>query len=254
LGANVREINKSTKLAGARADCAACLHGTFVAGVLCAKRGSCAPAICPDCTLLIRQVFTDRHLREGRPPSTTPQVLAAAILECIEAGVRVLNLSLALGEASSRSERELEAALDHAAERSVVVVAAAGNQGTVGSSAITRHPWVIPVTSYDLRGIPLGHSNLGGSIGRQGLGAPGSNVTSLGVDGRPLTLTGTSVAAPFVTGAIALLCSEFPAATGGEIRHAVAKASAGRRKSIVPPLLNAWEAYRWMRSELHHGG
>ena len=29
----------------------ACQHGTFVAGVLVAKRGSRAPAICPDCTL-----------------------------------------------------------------------------------------------------------------------------------------------------------------------------------------------------------
>ena len=29
----------------------ACAHGTFVAGILCAKRNSAAPAICPDCTL-----------------------------------------------------------------------------------------------------------------------------------------------------------------------------------------------------------
>jgi hypothetical protein len=41
-------------------------------------------------------------------------------------------------------------------------------------------------------------SNLGGSIGRRGLGAPGDGVTSLGTGGEPLTLGGTSVAAPFV--------------------------------------------------------
>jgi len=42
-------------------------------------------------------------------------------------------------------------------------------------------------------------------------------VTSLGSEGRPLTLGGTSVATPFVTGAIALLWSEFPAASAAQI-------------------------------------
>jgi subtilisin family serine protease len=63
-------------------------------------------------------------------------------------------------------------------------------------------------------------SNLGHSIGMRGLGAPGDAVTSLSTAGPPLTLGGTSVAAPFVTGAIALLWSKFSAATAAEIRHA----------------------------------
>ena len=90
------------------------------------------------------------------------------------------------------------------------MVAAAGNQGTVGSSAITRHPWVIAVIGCDLEGRPTTESNLGSSIGRGGLAAPGQNITSLGTNGKPQTSGGTSVAAPFVTGAIALLWSEFP--------------------------------------------
>ena len=249
LAPNIRAVNESIKNACTGTSSIACLHGTFVAGVLFAKRGTSAPAICPNCTLLVRQVFVERDPRNLHAPSSTPQELAAAISECIEAGARVINLSLALKEAPSKSERELEAALDRAAERNVVVVAAAGNEGTVGSSAITRHPWVIPVVSYDLQGIPLRHSNLGSSIGRRGLGAPGARVTSLGVEGEPMTLTGTSVAAPFVTGAIALLWSEFPAATGARIKYSITQASAARRKSIVPPLLDAWAAYRLMRAD-----
>ena len=97
----------------------------------------------------------------------------------------------------------------------MIVVAAAGNQGALGSSAITRHPWVIPVVACDDRGRPTNESNLGGSIGRRGLSALGAGVTSLAAEGEPLTLGGTSVAAPFVTGAIALLWSDFP---GGERR------------------------------------
>ena len=95
----------------------------------------------------------------------------------------------------------------------------------------------------------MGHSNFGVSIGRRGLGAPGANVTSLGADGEYLTLTGTSVAAPFVTGAIALLWSEFPAATSAQIKFSVTQAYAAKRTSIVPPLLNAWEAYRFMSEQ-----
>lgn len=50
----------------AAADSKACRHGTFVAGVLSAKRGSPAPAICPDCTLILRPVF--REISAGVEP------------------------------------------------------------------------------------------------------------------------------------------------------------------------------------------
>ena len=83
-------------------------------------------------------------------------------------------------------------------------------------------------------------------MGRRGLQAPGDSVTSLGADGKPLTSGGTSVAAAFVTGAIALLWSLFPAATAGEVKRAATSAAAQRRTSVVPPLLDAWAAYHTM--------
>jgi len=45
-------------------------------------------------------------------PSATPQELAAAIIECIDAGARVINLSLALAQPSTKWERALEEALN----------------------------------------------------------------------------------------------------------------------------------------------
>jgi len=177
-------------------------------------------------------------------PSATPQELAAAIIECIDAGARVINLSLALAHPSTKGEQALEEALNQAVRRGVIVVAAAGNQGTLGSSAITRHPWVIPVVACDVRGRPMNDSNLGSSIGRQGLTAPGDAITSLSAEGQPLMLGGTSVAVPFVTGAIALLWSEFPAATAAQIKLAISQPSAPRRTSVVPPLLDAATAYQ----------
>jgi subtilisin family serine protease len=177
-------------------------------------------------------------------PSATPKELATAIIECIEAGARVINLSLALAQPSTKGEQALEESLNQAIRRSVIVVAAAGNQGTLGSSAITRHPWVIPVVACDLRGRPMNESNLGSSIGRRGLSAPGESITSLNAEGQPLTLGGTSVAVPFVTGTIALLWSEFPAARAAQIKLAISQASTLRRASVVPPLLDAAMAYQ----------
>src|SRR5262249_55776385 len=138
---------------------------------------------------------------------------------------------------------------DYAARRGAIVVAAAGNQGMLGSSAITRHPGVIPVAAFDPRGRPLGSTNLGSSLGRRGLGAPGQEVTSLGTDGKPYTIAGASAAALFVTGAIALLWSKFLSATAAEVRIAVTQASSpGRRTTVVPPLLDAWAAYHRMKT------
>src|SRR6202008_3365363 len=97
------------------------------------------------------------------------QELALAIVETINAGARILNLSAALVQPSTKSERELQSALDHAAQRAVIVVAAAGKRGVVGSSLITRHPWVIPVSGCDRQGRPLNQSNLGNSIGSRGI-------------------------------------------------------------------------------------
>ena len=222
----------------------ACLHGTFVAGILSGRRGSPAPAICPECTLLIRPIFAESGAASGAVPTATAGDLAAAILDCIEAGASVLNLSLGLSPCAAASERELEEALNHAARRGVLVVAAAGNQGTLGSTAVTRHPWVIPVAGCDRGGRPMRDSNFGNSIGRRGVMAPGDGVTSLGGDGKAVTLGGTSAAAPFVTGTAALLLSVFPKATAPDIKLAITRPAPARRSSVVPPLLNAWGAYQ----------
>ena len=226
-----------------RATSAACMHGTFVAGILGAKRGSAAPAICPGCTLIIRPIFAETASANGRMPSATPDELASAIIDSINAGANVINLSAALVNVSAKGERRLEEVLDYSAKRGVLVVAAAGNQRAVGSSAITRHPWVIPVIASDLHGRPINYSNLGNSIGRRGLSAPGEGITSLAVNGQPAIFGGTSAAAPFVTGAIALLLSVFPNAKAASVKLALTTTAGTRRTSVVPPLLNAWAAY-----------
>jgi subtilisin family serine protease len=220
----------------------ACLHGTFIAVMLSAKRGGDSAGICQQCTLLVRPIFDESGSEDKGPPTANPDELAAAILDCIEAGARVINLSLAVVHPSKKSERLLQTALDYAMHRGVVVVAAAGNQSAVGSTIITRHPWVIPVMACDLQGRPASYSNFGRSIGTRGLAAPGQCIASADTSG-PSDFFGTSIAAPYITGAIALLWSMYPGANSQEVKDSVTQPTA-RRTSVVPPLLNAWKAYQ----------
>src|SRR3972149_2862954 len=69
---HIREIPGNGSGACTQANSMACLHGAFIAGVLSAKRNSSAPAICPDCTLLIRPVFTETTVENTQIPSATP--------------------------------------------------------------------------------------------------------------------------------------------------------------------------------------
>lgn len=246
---HIREIPGTNRAMCAQANSTACIHGTFIVGILLGKRNSPAPAICPNCTLLIRPIFAETTSGREHMPSATPFELAAAMIECINAGAQVINLSLALAHSSTKGEQALEESLNQAVRRGVIIIAAAGNQGTVGGSNITRHPWVIPVVSCDLSGRPMNESNLGSSIGRRGLSAPGDSITSLGSEGQPLTLGGTSVAVPFVTGAAALLWSEFPRATAAQIRLAITYSTTVRKASVVPPLLDATAAYQILLTE-----
>jgi subtilisin family serine protease len=234
-------------LGGVRGACrdiasASCRHGTFVAGILAARRGAPAPAIAPDCNLLLRPVFSEAGAVDEQP-SATPGELAEAIVDCVDAGARILNLSAALAGRSFGADRELGEALAYTARREVLVVAAAGNQGAVAGSAIIRHPWVIPVVAYARTGRPLAQSNLGRSIGSRGLGAPGEGVVSHAPEGEPAVSAGTSIAAPFVTGAAALLWSAFPGAAAVEVKRALLSSPVGRRTTVVPPLLDAWGGY-----------
>lgn len=240
---HVRELPGGLGGTCTRADTAACSHGTFVAAILFGRRGSAAPGICPGCTLLLRPIFAEGANHQLKMPTATPAELADAIVDTVDAGAHVINLSSALIRSTPRGEARLNGALDYAAHRGGLIVAAAGNQGMVGSSVITRHPWVIPVVACDAKGWPVGESNLGSSIGRRGLSAPGEDIDSFGPDGKPRRSGGTSAAAPFVTGAIALLWSEFPEATASEVRLAL---TGPARNAIVPPLMDAWLAYQVM--------
>lgn len=239
----IRAAGEAGNATCAAANSVACAHGTFVAGVLHARRDSAHPGICPGCTLLVRPIFSAGASDKGHDlPSATPDRLALAICDVINAGARIINLSVGLSEPGLGTERALEEALTEGARRGVIIAAAAGNQGVLGGSTIIRHPWVIPVVACNRAGRVLAPSNLGASIGRRGITAPGDEITSLAATGGHGRFSGSSAAVPFVSGTVALLWSLFPCASPAELRFAIAGSSA-RRRSVAPPLLDAGAAY-----------
>jgi subtilisin family serine protease len=217
----------------------ACRHGTLVAGLLAASRDCTSPGICPGCPILLWPIF----VADEDGPAARPQELAVAILQAIAAGARVINLSLALLDSTTAGATAVHDALDVAMQQGALVAAAAGNQGVVGSTPITRHPWVIPTVACDGAGRPLAMTNLSASAGRNGLLAPGQSIVGVKAGGGFERADGTSVAVPFVTGALALLASLCPWANAAALRHAVTAPGIPRR-SIVPPLLDATAAWR----------
>lgn len=241
----IKTVKDSQLVACKTADSIACQHGTFVAGILCAKRGLSAPAICPNCKVILYPIFSEEHLNakgaSAAIPRTTPEELSKSIIQTIDAGAKIINLSLGLTSSSLTRYQELGDAYDYALKKGVIVVTAAGNQGSFGQIAMYDHRWVIPVAACDTQGRIDPMSNFGHTISKSGLMAPGVNIKSTSPDGKYTQMSGTSVAAPFVTGTIGLLWSIFPQAPAHEIINSLISNKV-RNRSIIPQLLNAKEA------------
>jgi subtilisin family serine protease len=216
-------------------------HGTFIAGILSARADSPAPGICPDCTLIVRPLSA-LSAEENGIISLSQDELATAIVDCIHSGAQIINLSLSVSPAIGRHAPLLADALRLAAARGVLVIAASGNGSRLHNSELTEHPWVIPVVSLAADGRYSGFSTTSPSIGARGVGAPGEGIYGLSEQDGHVTLSGTSAAAAFVTGAAALLRASFMKASPQMLRAAIV-ATRRQRRTLYPPPLNAWDAY-----------
>jgi len=133
--------------------------------------------------------------------SGTDVAAAEAIDYAVQNGAKVINCSFT----GINTEPVFAQAIDYADSKGVIIVAAAGNScmdlanPLVGFQA---YPNVITVASIDSDGDLSGWSNYG--AGSVQLAAPGSNILSTlyGGDGYD---SGASMAAPFVTGTVALV-------------------------------------------------
>ena len=185
-------------------------HGTALAGIIAADgrvRG-----IAPGVQLLSVQAFTPDPAAVGSGTSSSDKI-ARAIDVAVDQGARVLNLSFAgprdpiVGRMIRRSH-----------ERGAVIVAAVGNDGQERTRFPAAFDEVIAVTATDARDRLYTQANRGSFVG---VAAPGVDILTTGPGGSTQSLSGTSMAAAYVSGVAALLLERNPAMTPAEVRAAI---------------------------------
>lgn len=210
----------------------ACIHGTFVIGLLGARRTAPIPGLCPESKILHVPLFVD-----SRSPQSSVTELANAISLAVTAGAKLINLSLAIMGDDAQYHPGLAEALDHAETSGAVLVVAAGNQGRLAMGQLLLHPVTIPVVAVDAAGRLLPECNFGPPILHRGIAAIGHNVVGYAPGGGTTAMSGTSVATAVASGTLANLWSGLPQAKGADILAAVARL--GPRIGSTPPMLDA---------------
>lgn len=224
-------------------------HGTHVAGLAAGNvnndQGLCG--IAPGCKLIPVSVFLDRPDAKGNIGCTS-MAQAEGLLYALYQGADVINLSIGRNppdfvrnlspeqqvEVIKRSPRYAEAVWHYifrlAEERNCIIVWAAGNENVVaGLDPSKRGRSTIRVSGVDQSLRKWTEGNLGGSNigyaadGENGareystVSAPSKDIVSAAQGGQYMLMSGTSQAAPVVTGAVALMKSLDRSLTADEI-------------------------------------
>jgi serine protease len=227
-------------------------HGTHIASLIAAQR-VLAP-VAGGVEIMPVRVLDETGLG-------TELALAEGIVYAADHGADVINLSLSFPPAYFPSRVLLEA-IDYAAERGVVMVAAAGNHGgdlvaypaafrdviAAGASALAYgqpHPDVAPHLErapYSNRGFLVDVLAPGGRIDRDVLGnglpdgiiaeAFAGDPTAI----QPMLFAGTSQAAAHVTGVVAAMLAERPQLKPHEVRALLGDTAQGARWSLAAGL------------------
>jgi subtilisin family serine protease len=204
-------------------------HGTHVAGTIGALGGNAIGVAGVNWNV---QMVAVKYLNASNSGLTSNAVKAVNYFT--DAAIRATAAENFLATNNSWSgssyNQELLDAITRAAEQDVLFVTIAGNNAqnidyrgvypaNYSTAPTTGYEAVISVAAITSSGNLWSASNFG--ITSVDLAAPGSEIWSTRPNGEYGSLSGTSMAAPHVTGAIALYASLFPNATGAQIREAL---------------------------------
>lgn len=170
-------------------------HGTHVAGIIAAQlNDQDTVGVSPEASLIIAKVLDEN----GRGYWSD---ILQGIEWSIAQGARIINISLG---SSTHPGSIVESALQSYADQGVILVAAAGNNGgTIGYPA--RFSSTLAVGAIDQVHQKASFSSYGAELD---VVAPGVSIVSSKLGGGTISYSGTSMAAPFVSGAAALLAKE----------------------------------------------
>jgi subtilisin family serine protease len=208
-------------------------HGTHVAGIIAAVAGNGigGAGLAPQARITSVKVLDSSSV-------SSASRIARGIRYAVDAGARILNVSLN-GDATTQ---QLEDAIAYADERGATIVASAGNDGRDIDSrpsfpAASANSAVLSVTASGRRGALLSFANRGRRS--VDLAAPGERILSTAWGSDYELRSGTSMAAPYVSAALALLTAARPDLTQAQLRD-VLLATAPRQPRLLG-LLGAGE-------------
>lgn len=184
-------------------------HGTHVCGTIAAtENGQGVVGVAPKAKILVLKVLTG--VGEGSIESITQAIEYARTWKgCNGESVRVISMSLG----GPVDDPKLHKTIQKAVKQNIVVVCAAGNEGD-GDGATSEYSYpgayeeVIEVGSINLQKRISRFSNTNDAID---LVAPGEKILSTYPSNQFAVLSGTSMATPHVSGAIALLIQQYEA-------------------------------------------
>ncbi|MGN9811149.1 type VII secretion-associated serine protease mycosin [Micromonospora sp. BQ11] len=198
-------------------DCAG--HGTGVASIIAAapRPGVAFRGLAPDARILPVRV-SEQQVVDGRESGRTVSAadFARAIRWAVDEGADVLNLSVVL----YADDPAVRAAIAHAVDRDVVVVAAAGNLHENGDPRPypAAYDGVLGVGAVGADGTRAPFSQTGPYVD---LVAPGGDVLMAAPRQGHLRAEGTSYAVPFVAATAALLRQYRPELDAAEVARRI---------------------------------
>ncbi|WP_439959450.1 type VII secretion-associated serine protease mycosin [Streptomyces acidiscabies] len=199
-------------------------HGTAMAGIIAGHghgydNGDGVMGIAPEAKILpVRVILEDGDPARTRARNTRGNALAEGIRWAADQGADVINLSLGDDSESAHPEPAEDEAVQYALKKGSVVVASAGNGGDKGDhiSYPAAYPGVIAATAVDKNGVRASFST---RRWYATVSAPGVDVVIADPDHKYYEGWGTSAAAAFVSGAVALIKSAHPGLTPAQIKN-----------------------------------
>lgn len=228
-------------------------HGTAVAAVAAAARdGSQVQGVAYAATILALRTDTAGSCGTTDGCSFNTNTLTTAVDYARTSGAKVINLSLGGSPASAG----LTAAINRATAEGIIIVLAAGNDGTAQPDALAQiaatgaaRGLVIIAGSHEADGSFSTYADKAGVDGDYYITALGSGVRSFDNKGTAFLYTGTSFTAPIVAGAVALLEQAFPNLTPAQVvallySSATDAGAAGVDSTFGHGLLNLAKAFQ----------